>query len=122
MAFTGVHKQLRQYTGEETGNLVLGQNGFDIITATEVEAGTTAGYENVKYWMAIKAISDDSAAAGSSQATVTVEARSVVGDSLSDDGAYDSSSPIELPVGDVVYGVFDKIDVGTDDHIIAYRG
>lgn len=116
MAFKGTHKGARQYTGEETGNIVLGQTGFNVLPAGTYEAGVTAGYTDVRMWIGIKAINHATNAA-------TVEARSVVGGDLTDDGAaYDGSSAIELAAGDIIYGAFDLIKVGTADVIIAYRG
>ena len=116
MAFTGTHKGTRQYTGDETGNVVLGQAGFDVLPAGTYEAGTTAGYENVKFWVAIKATHAASTAS-------TVEARSVNGGDLTSDGTpYDGSTALELPAGDIIYGAFDIIKVGSSDVVLAYRG
>ena len=118
MAFVGTHKGTRQYTGDETGNVVLGQAGFDVLPAGEYEAGTTAGYENVKFWVGIKAVNHATNAS-------SVEARGVNGGDLTRDGAaYDgiSDNPIELAAGDIIYGAFDLIKVGTSDVVLAYRG
>ena len=116
MAFVGTHKGTRQYTGDETGNVVLGQAGFDVLPAGEYEAGTTAGYENVKFWVGIKAVNHATNAS-------SVEARGVNGGDLTRDGAaYDGISALELAAGDIIYGAFDKIKVGTLDTVLAYRG
>ena len=37
------HRGLREFTGDELGNLTLGQTGFKLITNAEVEAQTLAG-------------------------------------------------------------------------------
>jgi hypothetical protein len=35
---------------------------------------------------------------------------------------YNSSSPITILNGDIVYGAFDKIEVAASDYVIAYIG
>ena len=111
------HKGVREFTGEELSGIALGQNGFRIISGAEVECGVTAGYTDIEYFVALKATDVDS----------NVEARSYI--SSSDDlttasgGTYDSSSPVTLINGDIVYGAFDKVDVASGSHyIIAYIG
>ena len=108
------HKGVREFTGDELSGVALGQNGFKIISGVEVECGTTSGYENIEYFIALKAIDVDS----------EVEARSVTkGDDLTtNSGVYDGSSPVTLLNGDIVYGAFDKVEVAASDYIIAYIG
>lgn len=52
---------LRRYYGAESGNVLLGQLGFDVIstagTSTAV-AGVTAGYEKVKCWVTLLSLHD----------------------------------------------------------------
>ena len=121
MAYNGKHSGLREWSGEEIGGISLGQLGLHVLTAGTYEAGTTAGYENVAYWVAIKATGSATAASG-------VEARSVApagGDLTADGTAYDGTTGahiLELSAGDIVYGAFDKITVDTSDIVIAYVG
>ena len=110
------HKGVREFTGEELSGIALGQNGFRIISGAEVECGV-GDYADIEYFVALKATDVDS----------NVEARSYI--SSSDDlttasgGTYDSSSPVTLINGDIVYGAFDKVDVASSSHyIIAYIG
>tara|TARA_Y100001973_G_C5193926_1_gene332875 strand:- start:310 stop:654 length:345 start_codon:yes stop_codon:yes gene_type:complete len=108
------HKGVREFTGEELSGIALGQNGFKIISNAEVECGVTSGYEDIKYFVALKAVDDD----------CEVEARSIaLGDDLTtNSGTYNGSSPVSLLNGDIVYGAFDKVDVASGDYIIAYIG
>ena len=109
------HKGIREFSGEELSGVALGQNGFKIITNTTVECGVTAGYTDINYFVALKAVDDDA----------EVEARSVtVGDdlTLASAGTANFSSPVSLVNGDIVYGAFDKLDVTGGDYIIAYIG
>ena len=109
------HKGAREFTGEEMGNLATGQGGFKIITNTTVECGVTAGYTDITYFIALKAIDVDS----------EVKARiyqGVPGDDLSTNGDYDTGSQLTLGNGDIIYGVFDKVEVDASDYIIAYIG
>jgi hypothetical protein len=108
------HKGVREFTGDELSGVALGQNGFKIISGAEVECGVTSGYENIKYFVALKAIDADA----------EIEARSVtIGDDLTtNSGVYNSGSPITVLNGDVVYGAFDKVEVAASDYVIAYIG
>ena len=113
----GNHKGVRNFTGEEVSGLVFGQAGFDILDPNTHEAGV-GDYADVKFWVAVKAVGHASDAA-------TVKARSVTaaGGDLTGDGAvYASGTDIELSAGDIVFGAFDKIEVGASDLILAYRG
>jgi hypothetical protein len=111
------HKGLYEFTGDESSNLFLGQRGFKIISGAEVTCGSTAGYEDITYFVALKAVDVDA----------EVEARTysgAPGDDLTtaSGGVYDSSNPVTLGNGDIVYGCFDKVDVAGSDYIIAYIG
>ena len=109
------HKGVREFTGDELSGVALGQNGFKIISGVEVECGTTSGYENIEYFIALKAIDVDS----------EVKARTIAGapgDDLSTDGDYDTGSQLTLGNGDIIYGIFDKVEVDANDYIIAYIG
>tara|TARA_B100000519_G_scaffold71810_1_gene61805 strand:+ start:11849 stop:12193 length:345 start_codon:yes stop_codon:yes gene_type:complete len=109
-----VHRGVREFTGEELSGVALGQNGFKIISGAEVECGVTSGYENIAYFVALKAIDVDT----------EVEARSIAaGDDLTtNSGVYNGSSPVTVLQGDIIYGAFDKVEVAASDYIIAYIG
>ena len=105
------HRGMRELNGDEIAAASLGQCGFKLITNTNVEAGVTAGYEDIEFFIAIKAVNG----------TATVKAQSLIGDDFSQDGAY-SGTAIAMADGDVVHGTFDKITVASGDHVIAYIG
>ena len=114
------HKGIREFEAVELSGVALGQNGFKVIgdpsSAVEVTCGSggTAGYTDINYFVAFKAVNDDA----------IVEARSVTGgdDFTTNSGVYNGSSPITILNGDIVYGAFDKLDVTGGDYIIAYIG
>ena len=110
------HRGVREFTGEEMGNLSSGQAGFKIISNAEVECGVTSGYTDITYFIALKAIDVDA----------EVEARTLEGvsgdDLTTNSGVYDGSSALTLGNGDIVYGVFDKVKVASGDYVIAYIG
>ena len=110
------HRGIREFTGEEMGNLSSGQAGFKIISNAEVECGVTSGYTDITYFIALKSIDVDS----------EVEARTytdVPGDDLTtNSGVYNGSSPVTVGNGDIIYGVFDKVKVASGDYVIAYIG
>ena len=109
------HNGIREFSNDELSGVALGQNGFKIISNTEVECGVTSGYTDIAYFVALKAANDDA----------VVEARSVILDSddlTTNSGTYNSSSPVTLINGDIVYGAFDKVEVASGDYIIAYIG
>ena len=108
------HKGIREFTGEELSGVALGQNGFKMISNATVECGVTSGYEDITYFVALKAIDVDA----------EVEARSVTaGDDLTTNGGvYDGSSPVTVLNGDIIYGAFDKVEVAGSKYIIAYIG
>ena len=126
------HNGIRTYAGPEATNVILGQNGFDILggrattTGNEYIAGMTGTDTSfvyykpeVRFWVAIKAIHG---------ADSSLQAFSLQGQHLSTDGEYVGSSAnstrnIDLQDQDVINGCFTKIricDVAT--FILAYRG
>ena len=118
------HKGLREFTGDEIGNLTLGQAGFKILTNDEYECGVASyssviGFPDIAFFVALKAVDADA----------EVEARVVPGltDSddltLASDGDYETgSNPVTIENGDIVYGPFDKVEVASGDYVIAYIG
>ena len=117
------HRGLREWTGEEAGNLFLGQNGFHILSNGAFAIGATETITNAdgstshtgksagSYWVAIKAIG-----------AAVVSARSYSqGDDLSQTGAYNGAQ-LTLADGDIVYGAFDAITVDSGDFVVAYIG
>lgn len=110
------HKGIRNYSSDEISNIAIGQSGFDVLEGTaEIEAGVTAGYTDVKYWVAMKAVNADSVVTARTLAGVG-------GDDFSKTGSYDTGQKITIENGDIVYGVFDKIACTGSDYILAYRG
>ena len=117
------HKGIREFTGDELSGMVLGQNGFMILTGDEFECGVASyasviGFPDIEYFIGLKAISDDS----------VVEARTLTeGGDLSTNfssgvAVYNGSSPVTIGQGDIVYGAFDKVEVAASDYVIAYIG
>jgi hypothetical protein len=96
---------LKRYTGDEVGNLFLGQAGFDTITSGSV----TAAKGGESQWIAVKAV-------GAS----TLTALTNIGDHLTDDGTT-TGSAVSLSDGDIVFGSFYEVTRATGI-IIAYRG
>lgn len=96
---------IKRYTGDEVGNLFLGQTGFDTITSGSVSADK--GGES--QWVAVKAI-------GAS----TLTALANVGDHLTDDGTA-TGAAVSLSDGDIVFGSFYSV-TRASGIIIAYRG
>ena len=111
------HKGMREFSGEELSSVSLGQNGFMVITNQTITCGDggTSGYENIEYFVALKAVNDD----------VQVEARSITDGmdlTLNSGGVAEFSSPLTLVNGDIIYGAFDKIEVASGDYLLAYIG
>ena len=105
------HKGLREWTGEEAGNLFLGQNGFHVLKGT---AEVTAASKGITYWIAFKVV--DGVAGLKAQAYGA-------GDDFTLDGAYATGAEVNMADGDIVYGSFDKITIGSaTEYIIAYIG
>ena len=114
MAYTGKHQGLREFSGDEIGQVSLGQMGFDLCEGTTIEAGV-GDHAAVNYWVAIKAINH-------AENESTVKARSVLpGDDFATTGVFSTGSTIELAPGDIIYGAFDKITT-VSDKVLCYRG
>jgi hypothetical protein len=126
------HNGIRTYSGAEATNVILGQNGFDILvgaadtTGIEYIAGETGTsttdvvYKpDTRFWVALKAIHG---------ADVSLEAYSLQGDHLSTDGTYtgstaNSTKNIDLQDQDIINGCFTKVRIcDTARYILAYRG
>ena len=114
------HKGIREFEPQELSSIALGQNGFHIIgdpsSITEARAGA-GDYAGIEYWIAIKAI--DNAA--------IVEARTLQGEGFTKDATkvYTgdvANDGLSISNGDIVYGVFDRIQVASGDFVIAYIG
>ena len=114
------HNGLREFTGDESSNLFLGQRGFKLIGAgsnQEKTCGEGGDFTDIQYFVALKAVDVD----------CNIEARTFAGaagdDLTTNGGSYnDGSSPVTLGNGDIVYGCFDKVWVEANDYIIAYIG
>ena len=111
------HKGIREFSGEELSGIALGQNGFKIIEGADVICGPggTAGYTDIEYFVALKAIDVD----------CEVEAQSYItgSDNLTTDtSAAFGSNPVTILNGDIVYGAFNRVEVAGSDYIIAYIG
>jgi hypothetical protein len=126
------HNGIRTYSGSEATNVILGQNGFDILkgaadtTGIEYIAGETGTdtadiiYKpDVRFWVAVKAIHG---------ADSSLQAMTLQGDHLSLDGTYtgssaDSTDNINLQDQDIINGCFRKIRIcDSATYILAYRG
>ena len=97
---------IKRYTGDEVGNLFLGQTGFETITgagSVETDKGGSS------QWVAVKAIGASS-----------VIALANTGDHLSTDGTT-SGTAVSLSDGDIVFGSFYKVTWGSGI-ILAYKG
>ena len=95
----GMHK----YSGEESGNIGLGQTGFVELTGSVTSDTAT--------YVAIKCI----------VGTATVSADSLVGDDLG--GGVASGSGIALIAGDIIWGAFSKVKLFTiGKTILIYNG
>ena len=103
---------LRGYSGQEIGNLALGQNGFDCFTSgTSFAQSAPTGI-----WIAIKVLST------TATGVVKLYATTKTGDNLSDNGA---TGEVTMAAGDIIYGPFDKIvtaSIGAGESMICYRG
>ena len=105
------HQGMRELSGDEIASSSLGQSGFKIISNTTVECGVTSGYEDIKFFIAIKAIEDNA----------NVNARSLIGDDLSQNGVF-SGTALTMIESDIIHGNFDKITVASGDYVLAYIG
>jgi hypothetical protein len=115
------HHGVRNYTGQEATNLVLGQGGFDIIQGSAAP-GTIAiagegDYKDVRMWIAIKAVEGVDA---------EVCCKTEQGDDFAKNGVYQAGAGQEMTLKDqdIVNGSFTTIRVGngTSIYILAYRG
>lgn len=126
------HNGIRTYSGAEATNVILGQNGFDILvgaadtTGIEYIAGETGTdtsdikYKpNTRFWVAFKAIHG---------ADSSLQAYSLQGDHLSLDTNYtassaDSGDNINLQDQDIINGCFSKVRIcDAATYVLAYRG
>ena len=92
----------RKYTLEESGNVQLGQAGYDVVTAGEVNQTTNPNTN----WVAIQMI----------VGTTITTATSV------DTAIWDTISGLEVPAGVAIYGRWNQIIIGAGDTAICYRG
>ena len=116
-----IHPGIRNYSGSEATNIILGQGGFDIIQGAGAP-GTIAiagqgDYADVRMWVAIKAIEGTAA---------EVCCETLIGDDLAKNGIYQATAGQEVTLQDqdIINGAFTTIRVGngTSIYILAYRG
>ena len=116
-----LHPGIRNYTGAEATNLILGQGGFDIISGTTAP-GTIAiagegDYADVRMWIAIKCIDGVDA---------EICCETLIGDDLAIGGVYQATAGAEITIKDldVINGAFTTIRVGNSSgiEVLAYRG
>ena len=100
---------IHKYTAKEAANLLLGQNGFDVIA----EHDTTVAAPDTGSWVAIQALGKDSS--GTTE-FLKLKVTSNVGDGI--------DSFFNLIPGEILYGNFSGIVNHTDSTAvcIAYRG
>tara|TARA_R100000988_G_scaffold24888_1_gene12134 strand:+ start:726 stop:1055 length:330 start_codon:yes stop_codon:yes gene_type:complete len=107
---------LYKYTQKEAANLLIGQNGFDVIA----EHNTTVVTPDTGSWVAIQALGKDNSDGESAPVALTeflkIKVTSNVGD--------DISAFVNLIPGEILYGNFSGIVNHTDSTAvcIAYRG
>jgi len=103
----------RWYTVAESNNLLIGQNGFDVVA----EHNTNTQSPDDGCWIALKCIAAvvPTGTAYSSQFVQLVSAASNIGDNL---------GTVFLQPGDIIYGNFSGVVNHTDSNatLIAYRG
>ena len=115
-----IHPGIRNYTGQEATNLVLGQGGFDIIKGATVN-GTIAiagqgDYADVRMWIALKAVEGTFA---------NISCETLIGDDFSKNKIYQATAGNEMTLQDqdIINGAFTTVRVvGTSAYILAYRG
>ena len=100
---------LYKYTQKEAANLLIGQNGFDVIA----EHNTTVVTPDTGSWVAVQALGKDSS--GTTE-FLKIKVTSNVGD--------DISAFVNLIPGEILYGNFSGIVNHTDSTAvcISYRG
>ena len=128
------HKGIRQYTSDESSNILMGQTGFVIVPASKKL------YLNngVPYLSAHNGTS--AAAALSDTSTVckqfpmirvidagTIACKSILGDHFSLTGAAPTSGTIgsidvSVALADTYYGAFDEVWTGTSTILMVYLG
>lgn len=107
---------LYKYTQKEAANLLIGQNGFDVIP----EHDTTVVTPDTGSWIAIQALGKDNSDGEASPVALTeflkIKVNSNIGDNI--------SSFVNLIPGEILYGNFSGIVNHTDSTAvcIAYRG
>tara|TARA_Y100000310_G_scaffold285598_1_gene309194 strand:- start:454 stop:813 length:360 start_codon:yes stop_codon:yes gene_type:complete len=115
-------KGLRKYYGQEAGNLLLGQLGFDIIAdgvTVQCHDSTTGGtfVDKVGQWVSILSVNNGGG--------VTTLAKAFHGDSFSTTGA-EGGSGVALTDGLAISGSFKEITNSASDGdngiLLAYRG
>jgi|TARA_R110000824_G_scaffold314126_1_gene500983 hypothetical protein len=101
---------LHKYTANESLNLLIGQNGFDVIA----EHDTTVVAPDTGTWVAIQALGKDSS--GTTE-FLKLKVTSNIGDDI-------TSAFFNLIPGEILYGNFSGIVNHTDSTAvcIAYRG
>ena len=101
---------LHKYRINEALNLLIGQNGFDVIT----EHDTNTSTPDTKSWVAIQALGKDSS--GTTE-FLKLKVTSNIGDDI-------TSAYFNLIPGEILYGNFSGIINHTDSTAvcIAYRG
>jgi len=101
---------LHKYTANEALNLLIGQNGFDVIA----EHDTTVVSPDTGTWVAIQALGKDSS--GTTE-FLKLKVTSNIGDDI-------TSAFFNLIPGEILYGNFSGIVNHTDSTAvcIAYRG
>ena len=115
-----LHPGIRNYTGQEATNLVLGQGGFDIIQGAAAN-GTIAiagqgDYADVRMWIALKAVEG---------AAANISCETLIGDDFSKNKIYQATAGNEMTLQDqdMINGAFTTVRVvGTTAYILAYRG
>ena len=102
------HRGKQEYTGDQSGNIVIGQSGVDILVAQNdrmtAGAGITTGgvahatgAANVKGWVSITALGNSTANAVT--CTISVKRGITTGTGIN----------LQLPVGSTIYGPFQDI-------------
>ena len=111
---------IKNFTGQEATNLVLGQGGFDILTGTtspgNVFVAGEGDYTDVRMWIAIKVIDANE---------TNVCAETLIGDDLSLNGVYHATAgnEVTMEAQETINGAFIRIRVnGSNDQVLAYRG
>ena len=108
------HKGLLEFSGDESGNLALGQLGFEEITATN-SAGTSGDKSGKDYYVAIKAIGATASVAIDSEIVFTAECLQ----------GSDLTATVMYP-GDIIWGCFNYINITTNGSslmkLLAYVG